>query len=70
MEQVQRCCGECEEVIPAGRVKVLPNVRYCIRCQEDRHKNGDFVKSRIEFRCEISGWQFEGVEQAIISGDE
>lgn len=29
-------CEECEQLIPAGRLEVLPHARYCVRCQSTR----------------------------------
>jgi len=31
-------CEECEEPIPLKRLEVMPDARYCIRCQEDLEK--------------------------------
>lgn len=37
-------CLECNDVIPVGRRKALPGVKYCITCQTERDK----VKQRIK----------------------
>lgn len=29
-------CEECEQLIPAGRLQVLPHARYCVSCQSKR----------------------------------
>lgn len=29
-------CEECEEMIPVGRLEVLPHARYCVKCQSAR----------------------------------
>ncbi|MBN1830277.1 MAG: TraR/DksA C4-type zinc finger protein [Deltaproteobacteria bacterium] len=32
-----RCCRDCEEPIPAGRLRVRPDAVRCVSCQE-RHE--------------------------------
>lgn len=27
-------CRKCDEVIPAGRLEILPNTEYCVRCAD------------------------------------
>lgn len=63
-------CKECENSIPEARIKALPNVKFCIDCQEERGNSGRFVKSRMLISQEISGWSFESVVQTIIPGDD
>lgn len=29
-------CEECEQLIPSGRLEVLPHARYCVNCQSKR----------------------------------
>jgi RNA polymerase-binding transcription factor DksA len=29
-------CEECEQLIPSGRLEVLPHARYCVKCQSSR----------------------------------
>jgi len=33
-------CEDCEELIPVGRLKAIPNACCCIDCQEGREING------------------------------
>lgn len=33
-------CEECEQMIPAGRLEVLPHARYCVTCQARREGAG------------------------------
>ncbi len=36
-------CEECEEEIPIGRLKAMPDARYCITCQMELEKEQDLV---------------------------
>jgi len=36
-------CEECEEEIPIGRLKAMPDARYCIACQMALEKEQDLV---------------------------
>jgi RNA polymerase-binding transcription factor DksA len=29
-------CEECEQMVPLGRLEVLPHARYCVKCQTAR----------------------------------
>lgn len=31
-------CEECEQMIPPGRLELLPHTRYCVKCQEKRER--------------------------------
>lgn len=31
-------CEECEQMIPVGRLEVLPHTRYCVKCKEKRER--------------------------------
>lgn len=33
-------CEECEQLIPSGRLEVLPHARYCVKCQAQREGPG------------------------------
>lgn len=35
----ERCCEDCDKVIPQRRLSVLPNATRCVACQEF-HENG------------------------------
>lgn len=34
-------CASCGEIIPAGRLEVMPNTRVCVHCKEDDENTSD-----------------------------
>ena len=47
-------CLNCEEPIPAKRLRALPWARYCIPCQESSLLNGDPVHNEAHVRQPVS----------------
>jgi RNA polymerase-binding transcription factor DksA len=33
-------CEDCEQLVPHGRLEVLPHARYCVKCQAAREVPG------------------------------
>lgn len=62
-------CEECGEPITKKRLKAIPHTTICINCAEELEETGAFVKSHIEVNPEVTGWEFEGVDQKIIKGN-
>jgi DnaK suppressor protein len=47
-------CLNCEEPIPAKRLRALPWARYCIPCQESSLFNGDLEENEARVRQPVS----------------
>jgi DnaK suppressor protein len=47
-------CLNCEEPIPAKRLRALPWARYCIPCQESSLFNGDLEENEPRVRQPVS----------------
>ena len=67
--ETEKLCLNCEEPIDPKRVAALPNVKYCLGCQQVREENGQFQRSKIEITQDINGWQFDGVVEILKKGD-
>jgi RNA polymerase-binding transcription factor DksA len=67
---MKRDCVQCGEPIPQKRLEAKPNTYVCVECQSKREDNGEFRRSTMETHQEISGWQFEGVKNTLIKGEE
>jgi len=64
-------CSECNEPIPAARLKLLPQTTICVPCMEDleRESRGT-VRHRMEFEIEGHGEEVESVQLHILRKKE
>jgi hypothetical protein len=67
MEQI--LCAYCDQPISEKRLKIKPNTKICVSCQQDREERGEFQRSSMEISQDINGWQFDGLDLKIKKGE-
>lgn len=63
-------CTDCGEEINPKRLKIHPNTKICVYCQEEKEAKGQFARHRMEIEPATNGWAFEEIETTFIRGDE
>lgn len=60
-------CKECGDLIPEKRIKLMPNIEYCIRCQTSLEESGKAATVKMEISQEMGGgWFCESVKTKIV----
>lgn len=63
-----RDCKECGDEIGEARLQARPYAEFCITCQEERERRGEFRRPKLDIQPVMEAGEMAGTETRFIEG--